>query len=79
MLLSCGVCATGYLVPILLHAEVGAAVLHEHVRLHKGLGVQQKLHSLPGCQLTLQHTHQVNTHSPERTLHYGCLLRRYIP
>lgn len=55
MFQSCSLCATFYLVPILLHAEVRAAMLHEHVRLHKGLGVQQKLHSLPGCQLTLQH------------------------
>ncbi len=55
MLRSCGLCATRYLVPVLLHVEVGAAMLHEHVRLHKRLGVQKKLHSLPGCQLTLQH------------------------
>lgn len=44
-----------YLVSILLHVEVRAAMLNEHVRLHKGLGVQQELHSLPGCQLTLQY------------------------
>lgn len=55
MLPSCSLCAPRYLVPILLHAKVGAAMLHEHVRLQKGLWVQQKLHSLPGCQLTLQH------------------------
>lgn len=40
MFQSCSLCATFYLVPILLHAEVRAAMLHEHVRLHKGLGVQ---------------------------------------
>lgn len=44
-----------YLIPVLLHAKVGAAMLHKHVRLHKGLWVQQKLNSLSGCQLPLRH------------------------
>lgn len=42
------------LVTVLLHAEVRAAMLHKHVRLHEGLRVQQELHSLPGRQFTLQ-------------------------
>lgn len=42
------------LVSVLLHGEVGAPVLHKHVRLHKGLGVQQQLHSLPRRQLALR-------------------------
>lgn len=49
-----GVTTGHHLVPVLVHAKVGAAVLHEHVRLHEGVLVQQKLHSLPGCQLTLK-------------------------
>ena len=42
-----------YLVPILFHSEVGASMLHEHVILHEGLGVQQQLDPLPRRQLTL--------------------------
>lgn len=52
--LSCSLCAPCYLVLILFHTKVGAAMFHKHVRLHKGLRVQQKFHALPGCQLTLQ-------------------------
>lgn len=48
-------CRGRYLVPVLVHAKIRAAVLHKHVRLHKGVLVQQKLHSLPGCQLTLKY------------------------
>lgn len=59
-LMSCGwsLCMTSYLVPVLLHAKVRAAVLHEHVRLHEGLWVQQKLDSLSGRQLPLRHTNK---------------------
>lgn len=56
-----------YLVCVLLHAEVGAAMLHKHVRLHKGLRVQQQLHPFPGRQLSLQHrVSTVNTLPRER-------------
>ena len=38
---------------LLLHAEVCAGVLHEHVVLHKTAGVQQNIDSLSGRQLSL--------------------------
>lgn len=44
-------------------------MLHEHVGLHEGVRVQEQLHSLPGCQLTLQHKHLVNTHV--KNIHSG--------
>lgn len=34
-------------------------MLYKHVRLHKGLGVKQKLNSLSGCQLPLHIKHQL--------------------
>ena len=35
-----------------LHTEVGAAVLHESIQLHKAVGVQQRSDALPGGHLT---------------------------
>lgn len=43
-----------YLVSVLFHAKVSTTMFHKHVRLLKGLWVQQEIQSLPGCQLTLQ-------------------------
>ncbi len=39
--------------PVRLHAEIGAAVGHEHVELFKAALVQQQFHPLPRGQFAL--------------------------